>query len=33
MVEQDEVRNNRLSLLHDLASMFLLVADFSRLVE
>ena len=33
MVEQDELRNNRLALLHHLASMFSLVADFSRLVE
>ncbi len=33
MAEQDELRNNRLALLHHLASMFSLVADFSRLVE
>jgi len=33
MAEQDELRNNRLALLHRLASMFSLVADFSKLVE
>ena len=32
-VEQDDLRNNRLSLLRRLANMFSLVADFSRLVE
>lgn len=33
MAEQDELRNNRLALLHRLTSMFSLVADFSKLVE
>jgi len=33
MVEQDDLRNNRLALLQILVGMFSLVADFSRLVE
>jgi len=33
MVEQDDLRNNRLALLQCLAGMFSLVADFSKLVE
>jgi len=33
MTEQADLRNNRLTLLHRLAGMFSLVADFSRLVE
>jgi glycyl-tRNA synthetase beta chain len=33
MTEQDDLRNNRLALLRCLASMFSLVADFSKLVE
>lgn len=32
MAEQDDIRNNRLSLLYRLANMLFLVADFSKLV-